>query len=570
MYKRMCGRGGFKTHPYVGADNYPPLHRFVVIVLLFIGLPLGALSFTDELPPEQLASALVAEMTDEEALAQTFMLGWVGSEPSPLIMDWISQRGLGGVKIFGWNTADTTLLAQTVGRLQSASLKGRFGIPLFVATDQEGGVVRHIKGATSESPGNMAIGAGGYPRDAYLAGYYIGRELRLLGVNMNFAPTVDLFTNRNSTIIGPRAFGNEPVQAGILGAAFVKGQEEAGIISTAKHYPGHGDTALDSHGTLPRIPVSRETLENRELIPYKLLAKEGIPAIMSGHLAFPNTEGGETPASLSSFFLNDILREELGFKGLIITDDMMMVGATNSHNSLSAAAKEAMLAGNDVIMLSKTPLLDDAVWTRSLRSMQTEPDFNARVRKAAEDILRTKLEYLKAEHAVPSIPDIAAVQTGLPDKEGQDFFLDMATRSVTLIKADDGVFPLKPENAGRVMLAYRPYGGFISYGEKAYPDAMKYWYAESRGVSDLLFFARQMDTIIFCVQEKADLTMLNALKELALQGKRVIVFSLLSPVELEDISWVAGAIAVYSFAPESFNAGFSAMLGRIPFQGELP
>jgi beta-N-acetylhexosaminidase len=143
------------------------------------------------------------------------MLGWVGAEPSPLIMDWIRNRNIGGVKIFGWNTGDTLKLAETVGELQKNALTTQFGIPLLVATDQEGGLVRHVKGATSETPGNMAIGASGRPIDAYWSGYYIGRELSLLGINMNFAPTVDLYTNRDSTLIGPRSFSADPVQAGI-------------------------------------------------------------------------------------------------------------------------------------------------------------------------------------------------------------------------------------------------------------------------------------------------------------------------------------------------------------------
>ncbi|MDR3020973.1 MAG: glycoside hydrolase family 3 protein, partial [Treponema sp.] len=332
-------------------------------------LPVYSLSFNDPLPPKELAAAIEKTMTDEQALAQVFMLGWVGEEPSPLIMEWIRQRNIGGVKIFGWNTSDTQKLARTVGELQKASLEGAFSIPLLVATDQEGGWIRHVKGSTSETPGNMAIGASGFPRDAYLSGLYIGREMALLGVNMNFAPTVDLFTNRHSFLIGPRAFGSDPVRAGILGAAFMRGQLDAGIIPTAKHFPGHGDTELDSHGVLPRINVSFDTLWERELIPYRMLKAEGIPAVMSGHLAFPQTTGGGTPASLSSWFLKDVLRDKIGFDGVVITDDLMMVGATSYLGSISRTAKQAVVAGNDIIMFSNTPHLNDAIWTLLVNSM---------------------------------------------------------------------------------------------------------------------------------------------------------------------------------------------------------
>jgi beta-N-acetylhexosaminidase len=545
----------------------------LALILLIPAAPLRPLSFTDPGVPEELAAALVEAMSDEQALAQTFMLGWVGAEPSPLILDWIRQRNIGGVKIFGWNTGDTRRLAETVGALQEESLRGAFQIPLFVATDQEGGWIRHVKGDTSETPGNMAIGASGYPRDAYLSGYYIGRELALLGINMNFAPAVDLFTNRNSELIGPRAFGSDPVKAGILGAAFMKGQQAAGIIPTAKHYPGHGDTDLDSHGVLPRITETFETLWNRELVPYRMLAAEGLPAVMSGHLAFPNTPAASAPASLSTWFLDEVLRGRIGYRGLIITDDLMMNGATAWAGSLSAAAKAALLAGNDVIMLSKTPNLSDPVWTSLLRAMREEPAFRDRVRDAARRALALKLKHLRGDAAAPCIPDLAKLDAGLPDPEGTRFFLDLAARSVTVVRdrpragADHpAVFPLRPEDAGRVLLAGR-YEDFFSAGTAAYPEAAVYRYSESRGTAALTARAREADTIIFCLADSADLVFLRPLAAL---NKRVIVFSVLNPVHLEELPWVEGALALYSYARESFVAGFSAILGRIPAEGRLP
>ncbi|MDR2478972.1 MAG: glycoside hydrolase family 3 protein [Treponema sp.] len=528
------------------------------------------MSFSESGDPQELAAAIETAMSDEQALAQTFMLGWVGAEPSPLIMDWIRDRNIGGVKIFGWNTEDTIRLAKTVGVLQEASLAGPFNIPLLVATDQEGGWIRHVKGSTSETPGNMAIGASGYPRDAYLAGYYIGRELAILGINMNFAPAVDLFTNRESVIIGPRAFGNDPVKTGILGAAFMKGQLAAGVIPTAKHYPGHGDTDLDSHGILPKIEVTFETLWNRELVPYRMLAAEGLPALMSGHLAFPKTGAASTPASLSSWFLKDMLRDTIGYKGIVITDDLMMNGATTWAGSLSRTAKQALLAGNDIVMLSKTPSLHDPVWTFLVNSMKEDELFRRRVRDAARRTLSIKLQYLHGNQQVPYIPDLHKVETELPDSEGAAFFMNLAARSVTLVKpapeSAAPVFPLKPEAAGRVLLAGQ-FAGFFRAGKAAFPNAASYWYSESQGSAPLVSIARNADTVIFCLSDAAGLRMLRSLEPLK---KQTIVLSVLSPVYLESIPWVHGALAVYSYAPESFAAGFSAITGRIPAEGRLP
>jgi len=538
------------------------------MIALAVSFPLFSLSFNDSGSPAQLAAAIESAMTDEQALAQVFMLGWVGAEPSPLIMDWILQRNIGGVKIFGWNTADTQRLARTVGELQAASLAGPFNIPLLIATDQEGGWIRHVKGSTSETPGNMAIGASGFPRDAYLAGFYIGKELALLGVNMNFAPTVDLFTNRDSVLIGPRAFGSDPVRAGILGAAFMRGQLASGIIPTAKHYPGHGDTDLDSHGILPAINISFNDLWERELVPYRMLASEGLPAVMSGHLAFPLTEARNTPASLSSWFLRDVLRERIGFRGVVVTDDLMMTGATTMMGSLSRTAKQAIIAGNDIIMFSSTPLLFDPVWTYLVSSMRDEEDFRLCVRSAARRVLELKLIYLRGQGSVPYIPDLARLENELPDPEGSAFFLNLAARSVTIVKPSpaSSVFPVAPEGAGRVLLAGR-YGDFFTYGRAAFPNSVTYRFNSATEPQEIIPYARNADTIIFCLSDYTDLRVLRALQYL---NKKVIVLSVLSPVYIESVPWVTGAVAVYSYAPESFASGFSAIIGRIPAQGILP
>jgi len=535
--------------------------------MLLAAVPAFSLSFSDSDSPQELAAAIEKAMTDEQALAQVIMLGWVGAEPSPLIMDWIRQRHIGGVKIFGWNTSDTQRLARTVGELQSASVNGLYNIPLLMATDQEGGWIRHVKGSTSETPGNMAIGASGYPRDAYLSGYYIGKELALIGINMNFAPTVDLFTNRDSVLIGPRAFGSDPVKAGIFGAAFMKGQLAAGVIPTAKHYPGHGDTDLDSHGILPRINISFETLWDRELVPYRMLAAEGLPAVMSGHLAFPRTAASSVPASLSSWFLKDVLRDQIGFNGVIVTDDLMMYGAISWAGTLARTAKQALLAGNDIIMFSTTLLLNDPVWLYLVDALKEE-EFRISIRNSARRVLELKLRYLRGGNSVPYVPDLKRVENEIPDPEGSAFFLNLAARSVTIVKPKpaDSVFPLTGENSGRVLLTGRYYD-FFNYGRIAFPRATLYRYLADAGTEMLEAYARNADTIIFCLSDAADLRMLRSIEK---YNKKVIVLSVLSPVHIESVPWVTGAVAVYSYAPESFAAGFSAILGRIPAHGSLP
>ncbi len=517
------------------------------------------------------AESLISRMKDEEILAQTLMFGWLGSAPSPLILDWITKRHIGGVKVFGWNTEDTKVLAKTIGQLQSAAIDDPLKIPLIVATDQEGGWIRHVKGDTSETPGAMAIGAAGSPRDAEKSGYYIGREIAALGINMNFAPAVDLFTDRNSTLIGPRAFGDEPVAVGVLGAAFSAGLRRAGVIATAKHFPGHGATDADSHGTLPRILIDEGTMWERELVPYRILAKEGVPAIMSGHLAFPLTPGGEIPASLSPYFLQTVLRERLHFEGLVITDDLMMIGAVSSAGSLPLAAMEALRAGNDVLLVSKTPDLDDALWTTLLKAYRSDSAFRARVLDAAKRVLELKLSSLRGADAPPLVPQVETVAERVPDKEGQSFFLDLACRSVTRVYGNDA--PFDPGEGERVLLA-GCFEDFLQVGLTAYPKAETYRfsYISSSRVryqerAELERKARNADTIIFCLANGEGLDLLKSLRGM---GKRIIVLSVLSPVYLEKAPWVDDALAIYSYSMESFQAGFSALRGLIPADGVLP
>jgi beta-N-acetylhexosaminidase len=207
-----------------------------------------------------------------------------------------------------------------------------------------------------------------------------------------------------------------------------------------------------------------------------------------------------------------------------------------------------------------------------LRSISDpEEEFRLRVRDAARRVLTVKLEYLRGDGAVPAIPDPKKVMAGLPDPEGTAFFLDLAARSVTILKGDAGgaedpLFPLSPDKAGRVLLAGQ-FGDFFKAGRAAYPGASSYWYSDSRGPGELIAYAREADTIIFCLSDAAGLGMLRNLQGL---GKRVIIFSVLSPVYLDAAPWVEGAVAVYSYANESFIAGFSAMRGFIPAQGKLP
>ncbi|GMO44866.1 MAG: glycoside hydrolase family 3 protein [Termitinemataceae bacterium] len=543
--------------------------RFIALLscTIFFCTSLYPLSFKDDLPPQELSVSIVAAMSDADLLAQVFMFGWrdIGNGPSLLIQEWITRRHIGSVKVFGWNTSDTMQLARNIATMQRIASAQPYSLPLFVATDQEGGLVRHVKGDTAQTPGAMAIGASGFPQDAYLSGYFIGKELSIIGINMNFAPSVDLYTNHNSVLIGPRSFGDDPVKAGIMGIAFSKGMLQSGVIPTAKHFPGHGDTEKDSHGTLPVIQADFDTLWDRELVPYRMMSAEGIPAIMSGHIAFPNTSAQHVSASLSPFFLQDILRTKIGFKGLVITDDLMMNGATASTGSLWRTAKAALLAGNDVLLMSSTPEFDDPIWTNLLAAMRDEPLFKARVVDAATLVIATKLKYLRGGNAVPPIPNLEKVRTDLPDKEGKLFFQDLAVRSVTTVKENQSLLPLSKNTTKKIFLAGQSLD-FFAQGKKIFSDVASYWYS-APVTEDLMRRAAASDIIIFYLKDAEGIDVLKSFRPL---GKKIIVLSVLSPAYLEQVMWIDAALAVYSDSPESISAGFSAIVGNIPAHGTVP
>jgi beta-N-acetylhexosaminidase len=555
-----------------------PTGAALLSCLLFLSASSPKADFWAQVPkgPEAdatLAAAIVARMSDEEAIGQILMMAYPGEGPGALALDWVGRRALGGVKIFGWNAEDSTKVARAVAAFQSSALGSRLGIPLLVATDQEGGWIRHIKGATTVTPGNMAIGASGRPFDAYRSANLIGRELSALGVNMDFAPSVDLATRPKSYIIGPRAFSDDPAAVATLASAFVRGLADAGIIATAKHFPGHGDTEDDSHGVLPVIRVDEGTLWERELLPYRVLSAEGIPAIMSGHLSFPLVTGDNAPASLSPYFMTGILRKRIGFKGLAVTDDLVMNGAGESAGSLSEACILAVEAGNDLHMISKLLEADDPAWNRLLEAYRGRPAFKARVREAATRVVATKLKYLRPRGKAALLPEIAGLSAKVPDPEAAAFFAAQAYRSVTVLRSGGIPFASPGKPNGRLLIA-APFKEFFDIALEAYPGAGSFHFSyvpEGAALpAELGGFERALagvDAVLVCV---ANASGMDFAERAHAAGKRVAIVSAQSPAPLSRAPWAEASVAVYSYSLESLRAGIAVLSGRALAQGRLP
>jgi beta-N-acetylhexosaminidase len=557
----------------------PLLNKFFLILCFVLGrivlgeTGLGALPpFWLEAEDEDQVERIFRSLSEEEILGQVFLVGYASELPTPEILAWLEGRNIGGIKIFGWNAENLTTLSNSIARMQSKALKTKNGIPLFVATDQEGGWVRHVKGSTSVTPGNLAIGATALPYDAYQTGLSIGRELKALGINMNFAPTVDVYVNPKAHVIGPRAFSSDPVLTGTLAMAYYRGMAKAGIISTAKHFPGHGNADGDSHGVLPSIREDYETLWNRDLLPYRLLISEKIPAILSGHLSFPLITGNNKPASLSPFFSREVVRNRLGFEGILMTDDLYMSGAHQSGLPFAEICVQALEAGNDMIMLSKTPEVNDEIWRSVLLRYRQSSSFRRHIGEAVRRIIRTKLDYIKPE-GIDAFKTNKAAITAIPAPETQNFFLDLAGRSVTLLGDPDKIIPYTPRSDEKVLLAGQ-HRNFISYGKKRYPEADEFlfsyspfYHANPGEKRAFVSKASAYDTIIFCMSNPNSLEVLEAIR--GFQG-RVIVFSILTPIYLREVPWVSAALAVYGWGEESFKAGFAVLRGDYEAEGKNP
>ncbi len=278
--------------------------------------------------------------------AQLFMMDFTGHVPSPDIVRLIEQDGIGGVILFVKNIGSPRQVASLTNSLQDIA-SGAGHPPLLISADQEGGSVVRLEAGATHFPSAMAFGAARSEALAASAADVAARELAAVGIRMNFAPVVDVNNNPANPVIGIRSFGEDPGLVGRLGAAVIGATQAAGVLATAKHFPGHGDTAVDSHLDLPVVAHARARLEAVELPPFRDAVRAGVGAVMTAHAIYPAFDP-ERPATLSPVILG-LLRVQWGFSGLIVTDSMAMRAITDRY-AAGEAAVLAVLAGADVIL----------------------------------------------------------------------------------------------------------------------------------------------------------------------------------------------------------------------------
>jgi beta-N-acetylhexosaminidase len=339
--------------------------------------PTTAPATTRRAPPGPPPAALL------QLAGSCVMMGWYGHGVTPELRALIERGAVGGLLVGRHNFRDGTAGLAALCR-QICALGPERDAPPVIAADQEGGPVAHLSPPLPEFPSVTALGALDDPELTHRVGAALGHELRAAGVHMDLAPVLDVRTATNNLVVLNRVFGREPEKVSRHGRAMIEGLASAGVLACAKHFPGHGATVMDSHAGLPRLARSRADLEAVDLAPFRACAAI-TPAMMLAHVVYLALDG-EHPATLSRTIAQDVLRDELGFRGVAITDDLQMAAITQNH-PIEEAAERAMLAGCDLLLVAHSSSIASVVVTHLAQRAQQDPAVRARLEVAAARVL---------------------------------------------------------------------------------------------------------------------------------------------------------------------------------------
>ena len=526
----------------------------------------------------------------ERLVGERILRTFVGPAPTPEVLAAIRMGRTSGVSLYrARNIESPAQVRDLTAALQAA--RPADTPPLIVAMDQEGGQLQAIGDGATAWPGNLALAATSSTDLARRTGAAIGAELAAMGVNVDFAPVCDLLSDPRSPLLGTRTFGDEPVLAGRLAAAMVRGIQSAGVAATLKHFPGHGSVAGDSHHGLPVSPVDAATLRSRELRPFRAGIAAGARLVMLGHLAVPAlTDGRVTPATLAPELARALLRDELGFEGVSITDALDM-GALYSASGPGAFAAElpaiavgAVEAGLDLLLTLHDAEVEDAVLQALVDAARTELlDIDAL--RASAGRIRT----LRASFDETLVPALSVV--GCADHLA--LAREVAERSVTLIRDRDGLLPTRPDAVDRVIvLSPRPVdltpADTSSYLRLGLAEALA---AAGLPVDEVTIpldpnpadigplvgraaipgsAAGRTIIVVGTIDAVVHAGQARLVEALATTGSPMIAVALRTPVDVLAYPVVGTALATYGSQPPNLAALAAALTGRIPITGRLP
>lgn len=505
------------------------------------------------------------EMTVKQMLGQKLIFGFHGSELSEEFKALLREYKVGNVILFLRNVKSGDQLRRLCGDIQEL-IQAETGYPAFIVIDQEGGMVTRLPQDAVNVPGAMALSATGDAENARRAAQITVRQLRGLGPNFNMAPVLDVNTNPANPVIGVRSLGDDPEKAAAFGAAVVRAYENTGIFCCGKHFPGHGDTSVDSHLGLPRVEKTVEELERSELIPFRRCIEAGIPAIMSSHILFPNIEKENVPGTMSRTIITGLLKEKLGFKGLVFSDCLEM-NAIQKYYGTANGTVAAIKAGIDLAEISYTIEL---MWeaARAVNEAAERGEFDMEeIRASVEKILEYKKKLVPVEPELCNHEeDRAAVRKmarqaitccagTAPGADEKTFFCGCADYRASGVGNEDGSA-----------------GAFPDYMSKAFaaPSRVTSKDPEEAEIRAVAEEAAQYDRIVLGTCNGHLFRGQIALAEaLAKTGKPLTVVALRNPYDIPLLPECACKIAAYDYTTPSFMAleevfRGGAMTGQCP------
>ena len=537
-------------------------------------------------------TSTLKRMTVEEKVGQLFVQNVYGKDATtpdarniPLYgvaspAEVVQKYHLGGVIYFAWTDSvqNPPQITGLSNGLQKAALSqdSKVRIPLQVATDQEQGVVTRVGPPATQFPGSMALGAGRSTDDARTAARITGEELKAMGINTNFAPDADVNVNALNPVIGTRSFSSDPQLAADMVGAQVRGyQDDAGISASAKHFPGHGDTATDSHVAFPVITHSRQQWEQLDAPPFKAAIADGIDMIMTAHLSFPALDDSGDPATLSKPIMTGLLREELGYEGVIITDSLAMQGVRDLYGDPEVAVR-ALSAGVDQLLM--TPAMDEAYAAvieavRSGRISKSELD--AKVRRVLE---------LKVDRGIVSHPyaDPAALDDVVGTPEHLATAAAVTDRTTTLVKNDDQALPLATQGTDLLVTGWGATttktlaAGLTDRGASTTVRETGASPTDAQ-IAAAVSAAQAQDAVVVTTMKAWDTKVTDPrggqqklVKELLATGKPVIVVATRDPYDIAYLTQAPTYLATYSYSPVAIASAVRVIAGEVAPTGTLP
>ncbi|SFS59488.1 beta-N-acetylhexosaminidase [Marininema halotolerans] len=546
-----------------------------LVLFLVAGYPMTAEGHQSEKPRSQGIDPLLKRMSIEEKVGQMMMVGFKGSEPTAEIRDLITKAHAGNIILFSWseNVGEPTQVAKLTNGLQKIAAKTPHQLPLLIAMDQEGGVVARLTQHAMELPGNMALGATRSTKGAYTAARLTAAEMRAVGVNMNLAPDVDVNVNPANPVIGVRSFAENPQLVADMGAAAIQGYQQHGVIATAKHFPGHGDTAVDSHLGLPVIDKTRAQLEEVELVPFKRAIKSKVDAMMTAHIHVPAFDPTpDLPATLSKPILTDLLRKELNYKGIIITDAMTMAGVSGTFGGVPKASVKAVQAGADMVLLTPELTTQEQmeVYQELVRAVYAGEISKKRMDESVRRILQVKSKYHLVHHRYVHVNRVEQrVGTSQHRKKAEE----LARKSITLVKNENHLLPLQlqtDEKLGIISpVSLRDY--VLPYHANTTEFKMTSVNPTDSEIDQALEMAKGMDRLVVGTYSASlypqQVKMVQALTKLE---KPITVVALRNPYDIMKFPQVEAYMNAYGYRSVSLQAAVDTLFGVNSPQGKLP